>query len=243
MDFKYIGSELEIFRHAANWKDYYGKLIRPFFGQEVLEVGAGIGATTESLCSGREKCWVCLEPDLQMAEEIEQKISKGELPQNCRVVAQTLSELDENEKFDSILYIDVLEHIEDDTGEIIEAKKHLKENGYLIVLAPAHQFLFTPFDKAIGHFRRYDKKTLAALMPDELECVRLSYLDSIGAFASLGNKLALRQAMPTLQQILLWDKKLVPLSIFFDRTIGFRAGKSVLGIWRKKTRIEQIKKI
>lgn len=236
MDFKYTGSELEIFRHASNWKDYYGKLIRPFFGQEVLEVGAGIGATTESLCSGREKCWVCLEPDLQMAEEIQQKISKGELPQNCRVVAQTLSELGEDEKFDSILYIDVLEHIEDDADEIIEAKKHLKENGYLIVLAPAHQFLFTPFDKAIGHFRRYDKKTLAALVPDELECVRLSYLDSIGAFASLGNKLALRQAMPTLQQILLWDKKLVPLSIFFDRKIRFRAGKSVLGIWQKKTK-------
>jgi hypothetical protein len=64
----------------------------------------------------------------------------------------------------------------------------------------------------------------------------LSYLDSIGAFASLGNKLALRQAMPTLQQILLWDKKLVPLSIFFDRKIRFRAGKSVLGIWQKKTK-------
>jgi SAM-dependent methyltransferase len=235
MDFKYIGSELEIFRHASNWKDYYGRLIRPFFGQEVLEVGAGIGATSESLCSGSEKCWVCLEPDPQMAEQIRQKISSGELPQNCRVVARTLSELGENEKFDSILYIDVLEHIEDDAGEVIEAKKHLKENGYLIVLAPAHQFLYTPFDKAIGHFRRYDKKTLAALIPDELQCVRLNYLDSIGAFASLGNKLALRQAMPTLPQILLWDKKLVPLSIFFDRMIRFRVGKSVLGIWQKKT--------
>lgn len=229
-----MGSELEIFRHASNWKNYYGRLIRPFFGSEVLEVGAGIGATTESLCSGREKSWICLEPDLQMAEGIRQKISSGELPQNCRVVAQTLSELGKDEKFDSILYIDVLEHIEDDAGEINAAKKHLKENGHLIVLAPAHQFLFTPFDKAIGHFRRYDKKTLAVLIPDELECVRLDYLDSIGAFASLGNKLALRRAMPTLQQILLWDKRLVPLSIFFDRIIRFRAGKSVLGVWQKK---------
>jgi SAM-dependent methyltransferase len=236
MDLKYIGSELDIFRHASNWKEYYGKLISPFFGQEVLEVGAGIGATTESLCSGLEKRWVCLEPDRQMAEEIEQKISDGELPKNCQVSCTTLSELSEEETFDSILYIDVLEHIEDDANEIIETKKHLKENGYLIVLAPAHQFLFTPFDKAIGHYRRYNKKMLVNLIPNEFECVRLNYLDSIGAFASLGNKIALRQSMPTLPQILLWDKTLVPLSTFFDRMIGFRAGKSVLGIWQKKSK-------
>lgn len=234
MEFEYIGSELEIFRHAKNWKDYYGSLIRPFFGRDVLEVGAGIGATTESLCSGTENRWVCLEPDAQMTREIEEKIKSGALPANCEAIAQTLSELDEREKFDSILYIDVLEHIEDDRGEVLAAARHLKENGHLIVLAPAHQFLYTPFDKAIGHFRRYNKKTLADLIPDELEKVKLIYLDSIGAFASLGNRVALRQAMPTLNQILLWDGKLVPLSKIFDPLIGFRAGKSVLGIWRKK---------
>ncbi|HEY0658129.1 MAG TPA: hypothetical protein VGD05_06630, partial [Pyrinomonadaceae bacterium] len=93
----------------------------------------------------------------------------------------------------------------------------------------------TPFDKAIGHFRRYNKKSLSALIPAELKCEKLIYLDSIGAFASLGNKLALRRSMPTLQQILLWDRKLVPISTFFDSIIGFRAGKSVLGVWRKQT--------
>ncbi|HEX8289448.1 MAG TPA: methyltransferase [Pyrinomonadaceae bacterium] len=239
MDFSYIGDELEIFRHAINWKDYYGRQIRPFFGKEVLEVGAGIGATTESLCNGEQSRWVCLEPDAKMSSEITAKIEKKELPECCEVISSTLADLDESEKFDSIIYIDVLEHIENDKAEVLAAARHLKENGFLIVLAPAHQFLFTPFDAAIGHFRRYNKKTLSALMPAELEREKLIYLDSIGAFASLGNKLALRRSMPTLQQILLWDRKLVPVSTFFDSIIGFRAGKSVLGIWRKNTNPKQ----
>ncbi len=239
MDFKYIGSELEIFREAVNWKNYYGGLIRPFFGQDVLEVGAGIGATTEWLCGGSENRWVCLEPDAQMAEEIRRKIDRAELPSNCRIAARTVSELELDELFDAVLYIDVLEHIEDDRGEAEAAVRHLKVGGHLIVLAPAHQSLYTPFDKAIGHYRRYNKNSLTALIPAELRRVKLIYLDSIGAFASLGNKIALRQSMPTLRQIHLWDRKLVPLSKIFDRLIRFRAGKSVLGIWQKTTNLSR----
>jgi SAM-dependent methyltransferase len=233
MDFEYIGDELELFRHATNWKSYYGGLIRPYFGRTVLEVGAGIGATTESLCSGKEDRWVCLEPDPTMASVIEQRITSGELPARCEVIVETVAGLDAAEKFDSILYIDVLEHIEDDLAEIRAAAAHLVDGGHLIVLSPAHQFLYTPFDKAIGHFRRYNKKTLSSLIPASLKQIRLSYLDSFGAFASLGNRMLLRRSMPTLDQVLLWDRRLVPISTFFDPILGFRAGKSILGVWKK----------
>lgn len=232
-DFSYIGSELEIFQHATNWKRYYGSLIRPFFGKEVLEVGAGIGATTQTLCAGGYDRWICLEPDKQLAAEIDAKLARGELPKYCRTMTKTLAEMEANEKFDSIIYIDVLEHIERDAEEIRSSVPHLKDNGHLIVLSPAHQFLYTPFDKAIGHYRRYNKKTLSALIPVELETVRLIYLDSIGAFASLANKIALQQSMPTLKQILLWDRKLVPTSVFFDPLIRYHVGKTIVGIWRK----------
>lgn len=233
-DFSYIGAELEIFQHAANWKTYYGDLIRPYFGAEVLEVGAGIGATTESLCGGDYERWICLEPDQTMAAEIEAKIADGKLPECCRTMTATLAEMDAGECFDSIIYIDVLEHIEHDAEEIKAAARHLKVGGHLIVLSPAHQFLYTPFDAAIGHYRRYNKKTLAAVVPAELEKVRLIYLDSCGAFASLANKIALRQSMPTLKQILLWDRKIVPISTFIDPLIRFYAGKTIVGIWKKR---------
>ena len=232
-DFSYIGAELEIFQHATNWKTYYGNLIRPYFGKEVLEVGAGIGATTQTLCDGDYDRWVCLEPDPQMIAEINVKIEKAELPKCCRTMTNTLAGMDADEKFDAIIYIDVLEHIEHHAEETAAAARHLKDGGHLVVLSPAHQFLYTPFDKAIGHYRRYNKKSLSAVIPGELEKVKLVYLDSIGAFASIANKVALRQSMPTLKQILLWDKKIVPVSTFIDPLIGYLAGKTIIGIWRK----------
>jgi SAM-dependent methyltransferase len=231
----YIGSELELFSHASNWKNYYGRLIRPFLGGCVAEVGAGIGATTEFLCNGDQRIWVCLEPDMEMAAEIEQKIGAQSLPSCCDVAVGKLRDLPNDERFDSILYIDVLEHIQDDVDELKTAMDHLKPGGYLVVLSPAHQFLFTPFDKSIGHHRRYDRNTLGHAAPRSAKLIKLVYLDSFGLIASLGNKIFLQQAMPTLQQILFWDRFLVPVSTVLDRLLFFRLGKSILAVWQSPT--------
>lgn len=234
MEFSYIGDELAIFQHAVNWKRYFAQFIKPYLGNNILEVGAGNGATTVILCSGREQTWTCLEPDPELAAEIERKILDNDLPSICRVETRELSDLQPSEQFDSILYIDVLEHIEDDRREIVSAVEHLRPDGHLIVLSPAHQFLYTPFDKAIGHYRRYSKSSLATVIPDSVEQRRLIYLDSVGALASLANKAALRQSMPTLNQILFWDRWLVRFSRIGDPLLAYTLGKSILGIWRKK---------
>ena len=65
-DLSYKGCELELFEKAENWKAYYQSLIRDYLGQEVLEVGAGIGATTRALCGDKQSRWLCLEPDPAM---------------------------------------------------------------------------------------------------------------------------------------------------------------------------------
>jgi len=231
-DFSYIGTELETFNHATEWKKYYGKYLHPFLGEEVLEVGAGIGGTTKILCNSRQKRWVCLEPDQSLVARIKNKIAAGHLPPVCEARAISSAELTDEEKFDSIVYIDVLEHIENDKDEMLTISKHLKKNGFLIVLSPAHQKLFTPFDKAIGHFRRYNKKTLAEAVPKNLKCVKLIYLDSIGLLASLGNKLILNSSSPSYKQIQFWDKRLVPISRFADVILRFHLGKSIIGVWQ-----------
>lgn len=101
------------------------------------------------------------------------------------------------------------------------------------MLCPAHQFLFTPFDAAIGHHRRYDAPRLRAVAPPSLELERCIYLDAVGMLASLGNKLLLRSASPTEGQIQLWDRLMVPLSTHLDGWLGHRLGKSVLAVWRR----------
>ncbi len=227
----YVGSELELFREARNWKAYYARVIRRYLGNEVLEVGAGIGGTTEILCRAQHQRWLCLEPDGDLILVLKETVAAGKLPSFCQVNQGTLTALSTYEKFDSILYIDVLEHIEDDFSEVQQAAEHLKAGGHLIVLAPAHQWLYSPFDAAIGHYRRYNQRSLAAL-PRHLECVFLGYLDSVGLLASLSNRW-LKRSMPTAKQIQLWDRAMVPVSTRIDPLLGYSIGKSVLGVWRK----------
>ena len=234
-NYSYIGSELELFSEARNWKAYYRQSIQKYLGAEVLEVGAGIGSTTEFLCRGNHQRWLCLEPDPQLAKTLNSYIASGSLPNCCELKVGTLLDLSPKEKFDNIIYIDVLEHIKDDKLEIKKAYNHLKQGGFLVVLAPAHQWLFTPFDEAIGHYRRYNKRMLKAIIPsDELKCISLRYLDCVGLIASLGNRLLLKSKMPNKQQILVWDKVMVPISKIVDPLIQYSVGKSILGIWQKR---------
>ncbi|HEX7670077.1 MAG TPA: hypothetical protein VF395_10860, partial [Polyangiaceae bacterium] len=71
MSFAYVGTELDVFALAENWKRYYGSFLAPFLSGDVLEVGAGLGATTRALCDGSARRWTCLEPDPELARRID----------------------------------------------------------------------------------------------------------------------------------------------------------------------------
>jgi 2-polyprenyl-3-methyl-5-hydroxy-6-metoxy-1,4-benzoquinol methylase len=231
--FQYAGGELEVFRHAVNWKEYFGALIRPHLGREVVEVGAGIGGTTAVLCRKRHDRWLCVEPDPGLAGELTKRLAADRAPTACEVTTSVLATLPAGQLFDSVLYIDVLEHIEDDRRELADAAARLRPGGTLIVLSPAHPVLFSPFDAAIGHWRRYTKQSLRAVGPAGCAMVELRYLDAVGMAASLANRLLLKSSMPTERQVRFWDGTLVPVSRMIDRWLAYTAGKSVLGIWRK----------
>jgi SAM-dependent methyltransferase len=231
-NFDYVGKELTIFAHAANWKKYYSSIIRPYFGQRVVEVGAGLGATTAIMCDGTQDKWICLEPDSALRVEIDRLISEGKLPGSCRTQSGFVSDLSISERFDTFIYIDVLEHIADDHAELESAAARLAPGGTLIVLSPAFNFLYSPFDKSIGHYRRYDKKMIRALTPTGCHLEKLIYLDSVGMATSLVNRFLLRQPMPTVEQILFWDKRILPFSRFLDPLVGYGFGRSIVAIWK-----------
>jgi len=233
-DLPYAGGELDLFLHARRWKTYWSSRLAPHVQGDVLEVGAGIGANTVLLRSDRQRSWLCLEPDRQLVARLDAALAAAALSDRCAVRTGTLADLDSGLRFDSILYIDVLEHIEDDRSEAARAAEHLRPGGILGVLAPAHPWLFSPFDASIGHHRRYTKATLREAVPASLDVVELSYLDSVGMAASLINRLLLRQSLPTPRQIRTWDRLMVPCSRVLDPVLGRCVGKTVLGVWRKR---------
>ena len=238
IDYTYIGGELELFATANHWKSLLAAHLGPWIGAEVLEVGSGIGSTTKVLIRPEVGRWVCLEPDARLADHLTIAIQSGTLVPRPELRIGTLESIREDEFFDTILYVDVLEHIEDDRGELDRAARHLKPSGVIVVLSPAHQWLFTPFDRAIGHYRRYSKRSIRSLTPDGTVLVSLKYLDSIGLFASLGNRLLLRKAMPSRAQVAFWDREVVPISTVVDPLLRHSAGKSILAVWRKSPALQ-----
>lgn len=232
-EFRYQGHELQLFALAVRWKNYVRANLAPHVRDRVLEVGAGIGAVTRALLHDGVEQWTCLEPDPKLAARIVDTLSGHPLRDRVDTICGVISDLEPKPRYDTILYVDVLEHIQDDSEELQRSAKMVREGGAIIVLAPAYDWLFSPFDKAVGHFRRYDATSVVAATPANLRPDKVFYLDSIGLLVSFANKILLRQSIPARWQILFWDRLLIPLSRIMDQLIRFRAGRSIVAIWRK----------
>jgi hypothetical protein len=170
-------------------------------------------------------------PDARLAK----RLAEVRFPGNVQpeIVVGSLRHIPEVPLFDTILYIDVLEHIRSDVEEMSEAARHLAPGAHLVVLSPAFQGLYSKFDEALGHERRYAKRSLARVFPSHLERVALFYLDSLGMLLSLGNRLMLRQATPSVKQILFWDRRVIPVSRILDRLVGRSFGRSIIAVYRR----------
>jgi SAM-dependent methyltransferase len=235
-DYAYPGAELELFAGATRWKRYLRARIAPFLRGDVLEVGAGIGGTTDFLLSGTAKTWTCLEPDAdlhaRLAGAVPVYAAREKVPASA--LRGVVSDLPASSSFDCVLYVDVLEHIDDDRAELARAAARTRAGGTIVVMSPAHQWLYSPFDEHVGHCRRYDKQRLLEIAPGATPVERVCYLDAAGLLASLANRWLLRASLPTAGQINTWDKLLVPCSRVLDPLLAYRAGKSVLAVYRKQ---------
>ncbi len=228
----YVGDELGLFREARTWKAYYAAFLRRWIRGDVIEVGAGIGGTTPFLINDAVDSWICVEPDPAFREELldVRELFSGRV--SIEVQTGDLRSI-EGSAAGCIVYIDVLEHIENDSDELEYAASCLKPGGRLIVLAPALPSLFSAFDRAIGHYRRYNRHSIRASIPVNCKLTGIWFLDSLGMLLSLGNRLLMKQSTPTPAQIRFWDQRLLPVSKLLDTVLRHSIGKTVIWILEK----------
>jgi hypothetical protein len=200
-------------------------LLSNYLYGDILEVGAGIGTNVPYLWNEHICTWTCLEPDYILAEQIEKNVKYP----ITKIVGTTLDICNKKIKYDCLIYIDVLEHIEDDDMELDRAFNLLDKQGRIILLLPAHQSLYSSFDRQVGHFRRYNKKMIMKLVSRYTEKIKdFRYLDSIGYFLSIVNRYILGQNLPTQKQIRFWNNVIISFSQMIDPLIGYSFGKSCL---------------
>ena len=226
---QYPGKELEIFDNATIWRKYVHSLTKKYFKDNFLEVGAGIGSFTTNYFTNFKSVTLC---DLDN-ENIKILKAKFDQNKNITVVDKRINELEG--KFDTIIYLNVLEHIKKDIDEINSAIAKLNPEGHLIILVPAHQKLYTKFDKAIGHYRRYNLNFFKENKFSNVEMKELIFLDFFGYILYFFNKIFFKEEVyPSKLKIFIWDKIFTPITIFLDYIIRYKFGKNIMCVYKKK---------
>lgn len=210
------------------------ELIAPFVGQRVLEVGSGTGTITQFL-RDRDRV-LATEYDAQYLHLLERRFENNI---NIRTAAFDLTQevpaAVAAERYDTIICLNVLEHIEKDREALVRLHDVLEEGGRLVLLVPAHQVLYGAMDKAIGHFRRYEGPGLRSLLEEvgftlEQE-KRVNALSMPGWY--LNGKILKRKTVPGVQARV--ANRLVPL-FRLEQKLSLPFGLSVIAI-AKRTRV------
>ena len=224
---KYPGKELEIFDKAVIFQKYIHWLIKKYIKNKTLEVGAGLGSFTKTYIDNVENINLT-EIDQENFDVLKNKFND----QKIKVFSKKIQDIDD--MFDTVIYLNVLEHIEKDVDEIDFALSKCKKDGYLVILVPAHQKLYSNFDREIGHFKRYDKNFFKRNYKNA-ELKKLIYVDAMGYFLYFLNKILFsKESYPSSIKVQIWDKLFTPITFFIDFITGYKFGKNILCIIKKK---------
>ncbi|HRY30058.1 MAG TPA: glycosyltransferase [Elusimicrobiota bacterium] len=196
---------LRIMEGAGKYNDWLFKQCEPYLGNRVLEMGSGIGNITNFL----------LDKDLVFATDISDSHVKelerefGHFP-NVRVVQLDMSDpatkVGIKDKIDTIISMNVLEHIENDGQALKNCHELLPKGGKLVLLVPAHQSLYCNMDRNIEHKRRYDLKPLQKQLEDVGFKIQMGHhLNVLGAIGWFVNGRLLRRQIVPSRQLRLFD--------------------------------------
>jgi len=222
-----LATTLDSLDGARNYAEWILELIEPHLGDEVLEVGAGHGTFTEMLARKAKRVVAC---DLseRCADRLRERFSGDE---HVEVLHGSIDSADTHGPFDSVVLINVLEHIEDDDGALRDARSLLKRGGRVVLWVPAFSFLYSDFDRKIGHHRRYGRTRLRTQLADVGYEVRtVSYVNAIGAVAWLVLARFLRRTPTDSAPVRVFDKYFVPVLKRLERRWRPPFGQSVLAI-------------
>src|ERR1700712_2862151 len=234
---QYAADDLETMSEAVRYQAHVFELLRPHIGASVLEVGCGIGTTSLRLAEIAESL-VCIDPNLNCVSRARAAL-EGNPKISLRICHLEECNRDElvRQRFDTVVCVNVLEHIEDD----IRALRLFRElvaptGGRVLIFVPAVQAAYGPLDAALGHHRRYSKRTLRrAFDAAGLDLVALRYTNPIGLLGWMYNAHVTGATEHTVNQVRLFESLVAPWALPIDRLIAPPIGQSLFAVGRART--------
>ena len=205
-----VSHSLAVLSQIYHYNHWIFSNVRDFVGPSVLEVGAGIGNITQFLLNCDEL--TCLEPYAPYREYLATRFARH---LNVRVLPQRIEECPNEavpgKAFDTVVCLNVLEHIEKDEDALRRFKELLKEGGRAVVLVPAMPAVYGEMDRAMGHYRRYSRRMLhRAFAAAALRPIHSRYMNVLGAAGWLWRgRIQKRKTIPE-SQTRMFDR-MVPL--------------------------------
>jgi SAM-dependent methyltransferase len=235
----YVGRDLEAMSFAVNYHRWILSVFRPHLGTRLVEVGAGTGSFSELLLRERAAESVALvEPSAAMHRLLEERVRRlgprKKVETYNATFAGVAGQIKLSQRPDSVIYVNVMEHIRDDEAEFRTVWRTLGAGGRIFVFVPALPWLYGGFDKDVGHFRRYTKPEL------EEKCRRAGfrilksvYFDLMGVAPWWVQYRLLRASALNPRAVRLYDKLVVPVTKAVESLIEPPLGKNLLLIAEK----------
>jgi len=222
---------LEVLTEAKNYNRWIADNFFPYIKAPLLEFGAGIGNISELLSSYTPLCLT--DTDERMLALLKNKFSHiNDVSVNFLDITQPPPEHLVG-SFQTVIGINVLEHVEDDEKALFHLGNILKPSGRLLLLVPAKKWAYTDLDRQLGHFRRYEKKELGEkLAKASFQIEKLYFFNIIGLMSWIIRDKLQRSGGLRPYQISLFDT-IVPILKRIESKISMPLGISLIAIAQK----------
>ncbi len=225
---EYEGRDLEVLFNLPHYYDWIVSTFRPWLSGHTMEIGAGIGTISTRLVDNVDRLDI-VEPSAHLAPRFPKSLTDNpktsfffetlerHLPQVADIAC------------DSVVMVNVLEHIEDDAAAVRELHRVLKPGGHLLLFVPALAFLFSELDRLHGHYRRYHLRPLADLLErNGFQIVLKRYFDMAGVLPwwlvnTIGRKATFDPGM-----VKLYDRFVIPVSRFVEKKLSPPIGRNII---------------
>jgi SAM-dependent methyltransferase len=223
---------LERIQKLSRFNAWMFETLQPYLGRDVLEVGCGIGNLTEQILPHCDRV-VGLDVEPHYIDAVRRRFDgKAAFSALLHDLSDTLPAQPQPGTFDTVVCLNVLEHIEDHATALKHMRRMLQPGGRLLLLVPAYSWLYGSLDEALHHYRRYNPRELRTLLEGMgFQTERIFFLNLFGILGWWLNGKILKRTLLPEDQLALYDR-LVPIFRAAEALIGHRVGQSVIAIAR-----------
>lgn len=207
------------------------ELFAPYLGRRVLEIGAGAGNLSRFLLD--KDVVILSDVETEYLRLLRRRFGSYENVQIRHLDLDSFTAADlGGEMIDSVVCLNVLEHIQDDKRVLGELYRTVEPGGVVVVLVPAHPELYSDLDRNLGHFRRYTKELLEERFREAGFVVEKSgYFNWVGAVGWYAFGRLLKR--PHITKAATRGYRLASSLRALEEPGGFRFGLSTIAVGRR----------